>query len=415
MKLKIAMLSVHSCPLGKLGGENTGGMSVYIRELCRELGKRGHMVDVFTRAHEPGHDLVVELGQNARLIHLTAGEEEDIDKLAIYPHLSEFGREVEKFRKNDGARYDLIHSHYWLSGWAGRSLQQLWNVPHVTMLHTLGAVKNTLGLGKSEPDLRINCEKILVKSCQRIIAPTEREKEYMIQHYDALPETISIIPCGVNLDLFRSIEKESARNHLGFNGEEIILFVGRVVPLKGIDKLLMAMAYLEERQKLRLVVIGGDDHCQDEVERLKALSKNLQIHDAVTFLGLVDQEELPYFYSAADLCVFPSYYESFGLVGLESLACGTPVVATKVCGIENVIRQGETGYVVTDNAPHRLADKISLILSTAEAKTEAIRAIRASVTRYGWSNIADAIAKEYVAVINEYNEGMEKSLKASCA
>jgi D-inositol-3-phosphate glycosyltransferase len=415
MKLKIAMLSVHSCPLGKLGGENTGGMSVYIRELCRELGKRGHMVDVFTRAHESGHDLVVELGHNARLIHLTAGEEEDIDKLAIYPHLSEFGREVEKFRKNDGARYDLIHSHYWLSGWAGRSLQQLWNVPHVTMLHTLGAVKNTLGLGKREPDLRINCEKTLVKSCQRVIAPTEREKEYMIQHYDALPETISIIPCGVNLDLFRSIEKEIARNHLGFNGEEIILFVGRVVPLKGIDKLLMAMTYLEERQKLRLVVIGGDDHCRDEVERLKALSESLQIHDSVTFLGLVDQEELPYFYSAADLCVFPSYYESFGLVGLESLACGTPVVATKVCGIENVIRQGETGYVVTDNAPHRLANKIALILSTTKAKAEAIRAIRASVTRYGWSNIADAIAEEYVAVINEYTEGMQKSLKVSCA
>ena len=415
MTLKIAMLSVHSCPVGKLGGENTGGMSVYIRELCRELGRRGHLVDVFTRAHEPGHDQVVELGHNARLIHLAAGEEEDINKLAIYPHLSEFGREIEKFRKKEGARYDLIHSHYWLSGWAGKSLQQLWNVPHVTMLHTLGAVKNTLGLGKSEPDLRINCEKILVKSCQRVIAPTEREKEYMIRYYEAVPETISIIPCGVNLELFRSIEKKIARNHLGLNGEEIILFVGRVVPLKGIDKLLMAMTYLEERQKLRLVVIGGDDHCRDEIERLKALSESLQIHDSVTFLGLVDQEELPYFYSAADLCVFPSYYESFGLVGLESLACGTPVVATKVCGIENVIRQGETGYVVTDNAPRRLANKISLILSTPEARTKAIRAIRASVSRYGWSNIAESIAEEYKAVISEYTKGTQKNLAVAYA
>ena len=285
----------------------------------------------------------------------------------------------------------------------------------MTMLHTLGAVKNTLGLGKSEPDLRINCEKILVKSCQRVIAPTEREKEYMIRYYEAVPETISIIPCGVNLELFRSIEKKIARNHLGLNGEEIILFVGRVVPLKGIDKLLMAMTYLEERQKLRLVVIGGDDHCRDEIERLKALSESLQIHDSVTFLGLVDQEELPYFYSAADLCVFPSYYESFGLVGLESLACGTPVVATKVCGIENVIRQGETGYVVTDNAPRRLANKISLILSTPEARTKAIRAIRASVSRYGWSNIAESIAEEYKAVINEYTKGIQKNLKVAYA
>jgi D-inositol-3-phosphate glycosyltransferase len=413
MKLKISMISVHSCPLGKLGSKNTGGMSVYIRELCRELGGRGHSVDIFTRAHEPGHDHVVELGNNTRLIHVAAGREEEIDKLAIYPLLSEFGRKIENFRKSSGIRYDLIHSHYWLSGWVGKSMQQLWQVPHVTMLHTLGAVKNSVGLGKREPELRINCEKMLVNGCQRVISPTKREKQYLIRHYDAPSEAISIIPCGVNLDLFRSIEKDVARNRLGFNGEGIILFVGRIVPIKGIDNLLKAMTFLEQKQKLRLVVIGGDDHCQDEVERLKALSESLQIRDSVAFLGLVDQEELPYFYSAADLCVFPSYYESFGLVGLESLACGTPVVTTKVCGLEKVIRQGETGYVVKDNAPYRLAGKIALILSTTKADAEAIQAIRASVTRYSWSNIAEAIIKEYGSVLRENAGGHESGHRLS--
>ncbi len=402
MQLKIAMLSVHSCPLGKLGGENTGGMSVYIRELCRELGRQGHLVDIYTRAHEPIHDQIVELGKNARLIHLRAGQEEEIEKLAIYPHLAEFAREVENFRKHNGLHYDLIHSHYWLSGWIGKWMQRWWDIPHITMLHTLGAVKNAIGIGMNEPDLRINSEKALVRDCNRIIAPTEREKEYLIHYYDASPKAITVIPCGVNLELFRSVEKEIARNYLGLDGKGIILFVGRIVPLKGIDKLLMAMPYLENGQRLKLLVIGGDEYCQDEMKRLKSLAQSLQIHDSVSFLGLVKQEELPYFYSAADLCVLPSYYESFGLVALESLACGTPVVVTKVGGLESVIRQGDTGYVVLDNTPFRLANKMALLLSMSNKK-EAISSIRASVTKFSWSKIAEAIVNEYRAVLSSYS------------
>ena len=398
MQLKIAMLSVHSCPLGKLGGENTGGMSVYIRELCRELGRRGHLVDVYTRTHEPVHEQIVELDKNARLIHLKAGQKEETDKLAIYPHLADFVCEVESFRKHNGLHYDLIHSHYWLSGRVGQWLQRRWNIPHITMLHTLGAVKNAIGIGMNEPDLRITSEKALIKDCQRIVAPTEREKEYLIHYYDASPQAISVIPCGVDLELFRSVERQIARSYLGLDGERIILFVGRIVPIKGIEKLLMAMSCLEKRQRLKLVVIGGDEYSQDEAERLKGLSQSLQIHDSVTFLGLVKQEKLPYFYSAADLCVLPSYYESFGLVALESLACGTPVVATKVGAMESVIRQGETGYVVIDNAPQSLADKIALLLSMSKA--QAISTIRDSVTKFSWSNIAEAMVNEYRTVLS---------------
>jgi len=389
------MLSVHSCPFGELGAENTGGMSVYIRELCKELGRRGHIVDVFTRTHEPIHDQIIEFGQNARLIHLKAGDEEDTNRLKIYPYLSEFSRQVDKFSRQNGYHYDLIHSHYWLSGWVGRQLQQWWDIPHVTMFHTLGAVKNAVDTGIREPEVRIKSEKEIIKDCHRIIAPTGTEKDYLINYYNASPETISIIPCGVNLDIFRIIEKEIARNSLGFNGEGIILFVGRIVPIKGIDKLLMALNHLENIERLRLLVIGGDKNCQDEVNRLRRLSKSLKIESSVTFLGLVEQEKLPYFYSAADICVFPSHYESFGLVALESLACGTPVVATDVGGIRSVVRDGETGYIVLDNVPQLLAEKITLALSTPRAKTDASCSIRESVFKFSWSNIAEATLQEY--------------------
>ncbi len=400
MQLKIAMLCVHSCPLGKLGGENTGGMSTCIQELCRELGRRGHLVDVYTRAHEPVHDQVVELGRNARLIHLKAGQEEEIDKLAIYPHLAEFASEIEAFRKKKGIHYDLIHSHYWLSGWVGKWMQKWWDVPHITMFHTLGAVKNAVTIGRSEPPLRIDSEKAVIKACHRVIAPTEREKENLICYYGASPEAITVIPCGVNLDLFKSVEKVIARSYLGLDGEEIILFVGRIVPLKGIDKLLMAMPYLKNGKSVKLLVIGGDEYCHDEMRRLKSLALSLQIQDCVSFLGLVKHEELPYFYSAADLCVLPSFYESFGLVALESLACGTPVVGTNVGVLGQVIRQGETGYVVADNAPSRLADKIALLLSMPNKLDNG--SIRAAAMEFSWSKIAELMINEYRAVLCDY-------------
>jgi len=403
------MLSIHSCPLGKVGGENTGGMSVYIRELAHELGRRGHLVDVYTRIHEAAHDEIAEIGKNVRLIHLKAGEKE-IEKLAIYYYLDDFAHNLENFRKQNGPRYDLIHSHYWLSGLIGKRLQQWWGIPHVMGFHTLGAVKNAIGIGEGEPDLRINAEKELVRDCHRIIASTLKGKKDLIDYYDASPETISVIPCGVNLDLFRPIGRETARCYLGLKEERIILFVGRIIPLKGIDNLLKAMSYLERKEGIKLVVIGGDEHCQTEVERLKDLSRSLKIQESVTFLGLVKQEILPFFYSAANLCVVPSHYESFGLVVLESLACGTPVVATRVGGAESVIRHGETGYVVRNNDSCHLADKIALFLSTSNGDTD-VGTVRASVVNYSWSDITEAILAEYRNVLRDFSARVRKEIQ----
>ena len=394
-RLNIAMLSVHSCPLGKLGSRDTGGMSVYVRELAAELGRRGHSVDVYTRAHDRSDDQIVQLGENARVIHLKVGEIEPIHKLVLYSRLDDVACAVESSRKRQDVRYDLIHSHYWLSSWVGRQLQVWWDVPHITMFHTLGAVKNAIGVGEDEPDLRIVTEKELVKGCDRVVAATEAEKSALISHYDGAPEAITVVPCGVNLDSFRIAEKATARQRLGFNGGNIILYVGRIEPLKGLDRLLEAVSLVDSSEGLQLVVVGGDEESQSEVESLKTLSRSLEIQDSVTFAGSVRHEDLPHYYSAADVCVVPSHYESFGMVALESLACGTPVVSTRVGGIDGIILPGLSGYVAKDNSSHGLAAGISAILSGSDAGLGHAEAIRASVAGLGWSNVADAIIDEY--------------------
>ncbi|HLB27992.1 MAG TPA: glycosyltransferase [Dehalococcoidales bacterium] len=401
-ELKIAMLSVHSCPVGTLGSRDTGGMSVYIVELASALGKLGHLVDVYTRVHDPRDRQIYALGKDVSLIHLKAGEDEQIHKLAVYPHLPDFACGLEAFRKENNLQYDIVFSHYWLSAWVGEYLQQWWHIPHLTMFHTLGAVKNTTGIGEDEPELRTETEKEMARSCYHIIAPTEREKEGIVQHYGASAQKISVVPCGVNLELFRPVDKDKAKRELGLGNDRIILFVGRIEAVKGIEQLVRAVSYLQNKRGSRLVIIGGDDASHHETEKLSTLAGELSIEDKITFVGSVRQERLPYYYSAADVCVISSYYESFGLVALESLACGTPVVATDVGGSRSIIREGETGYVVADNEPHHLAEKIDLLLSRRSPDINSALSIRASVSRYSWPNIAEAIVGEFQNVLDSF-------------
>lgn len=408
-QLRIAMLSAHSCPVGKLGTKDTGGMSVYIRELACELARMGHLVDIYTRVHDPKDRQIYELCRNARLIHLKAGQDEEIRKLVVYSHIPDFARNLEGFRKDNRLGYDLIFSHYWLSGVAGGRLQPIWRVPHMIMFHTLGAVKNTVNEqlypvpAESEPELRLEMEKRLTHECHRVIAATEKEKEALVRHYEASSDRISVVPCGVNLEQFKVLDKGAARRHLGLGDDRLILCVGRIDPLKGVDKLVKALHHLRGIPELRLIVIGGGEDSQSEVEQLRKLAHNIGVNDAVTFRGLVRHEELPYYYSAADVCVVPSYYESFGLVALESLACGTPVVATDVGDLRRVIRQGETGYVVRDNAPRSLADKISLVIARSNVDTESRLRIRESVSGFGWPSVAEAVVGHCRQVLAEYS------------
>lgn len=399
-QLKIAMLSTHSCPLGKLGGKDTGGMSVWVREVAAAWGRWGHSVDVFTRAKDLKDTHIVSLGDNARLVHLPAGNTGEISKLDLYDFLPDFTENVERFRIENGFNYDVVMSHYWLSGQAGDILQQKWDVPHIIMFHTLAAEKNTLIVGEPEPELRLRTEKALSRACRYIIAATPQEKKALIKHYEAKAESIFVIPCGVNMEMFQPVDKLNARETIGFDGGKLVLYVGRIEALKGIDNLIKAIPLLPKNQDASLFIVGGDEYSRPEIERLKRFAYGLGVAEKVSFTGLVKQEQLLYYYSSADVCVSPSYYESFGLTPLESLACGTPVVATDVGAAKDIITNKTAGYVIPDSAPCRLAYKIGLVLSRRPA---AAGQIRLNAERFSWENTARASLKVCRKAITKYS------------
>jgi D-inositol-3-phosphate glycosyltransferase len=403
-RLNIAILSVHSSPLGQPGTGDTGGMSIYIRELTRVLSKMGHKLDIYTRVQDSVTPEIIELDLNSRQIHILAGEPVDMDKLLIYSHVPDFASKVEIFRRINGLRYDLIFSHYWLSGIAAQYLHALWQVPYVLMFHTLGVIKNAIGIGEDEPDLRLTTEGCLANECDLTIATTQKEKSALIHYYDVSEDKISVIPCGVNLDLFHPLDKSQSRKLLGLGDENIILFIGRIERLKGIDKLIRALPSLSH-YKPRLLIVGEDGNRQGEMLFLKNLAADLGVSSSISFSGLIDYFQLPLYYSSADVCVLPSYYESFGLVPLESLACGTPVVVTDVGDWKHIIRQGQTGYVVSDNNPQVLAENISSVLAHNNSVLNNPFVIRDSILNYNWKQIASSIENEFYRLLVNTHSG----------
>ena len=409
----IAMISVHSSPLGKLGTQDTGGMSVYIRELSRQLGLRGHGVDIFTRGgdgHAPGE--VLRISENVRLVPLEMGPAANAPKTALYPHLFGFFRGMDRFQRQEGIFYDLIHSHYWLSGQVGRRARQAWGIPHITTFHTLGAVKNLVCGPESEPEVRIAVERNLAAASDRVLVTSDREKENLTRLYAADPNRIAVAPCGVNLGVFRPMDRASARRRIGAGADDqLALYVGRFAPEKGLDRLLQAVARLKHLPNLRLVVVGGDGEQDAAHRQMKAVSRACGIADRVVFRGRVEQEVLPWYYSAADLLALPSSYESFGMVALESLACGTPVAATRVGAMEDLLREAQNGRLARDLRPSSLADAIEALLKDRAAPRQTAEAIRRSVVRYSWSRVA----AEVLQIYNDSLTDAEDALAAAAA
>jgi D-inositol-3-phosphate glycosyltransferase len=370
-------------------------MSVYIRELARQLGQRGHRVDIFTLLRPGDHRPVVKLFKNVRLIHLGIRNNGNISKQEIYHYLSNILHSLEKFRQADNRNYDIIHSHYWLSGLLGNWTQEIWKRPNMVMFHTLGAVKNSTAVGKPEPELRIAVEKEIMRNCQRIVVPTKGEKKRLLSYYPVATDKIGIVPCGVDLNLFRPIDKMTARNILGLKPDEtILLYVGRFDPLKGLDRLLEAMVHLNNyHPRLRLMIVGGDGKEAPEYRYLMNNAKIFGIDNKVVFTGRVEQDHLPPYYGSADALIIPSYYESFGLVGLEALACGRPVVSTPVGAMKGIISRDKTGLLIQNSSPQNLARGIESIIS--DGWVAPADKIRESVLGYSWSAVASAIIEEY--------------------
>jgi D-inositol-3-phosphate glycosyltransferase len=408
--MNIAMLSVHTCPLAALGGKETGGMNVYVRELARALSQRGHRVDIFTRSQDPTvpHEVPgLEIG--ARVFHIPAGPEAPYNKNRLFDYLPEFAQGVRAEVEHENVRYDVYHAHYWLSGWVARELQRDQPAPIVQMFHTLGAMKNQVALGHTdrETERRLVIEREIMRFADRIVAATPRDRQQMIDLYDAPRNKISIISPGVDLNLFHPLDIPDTKQY--FKDDHTVLFVGRIDPIKGIDTWFRAMKLVVEedpslRGRLCVCLIGGDideDVPDEEFARLQALKDELGIADVVAFLGKRSQDALPYYYASADVIVMPSRYESFGMAALEAMACGTPVVASDVGGLSFIVRDGETGFLVPEGHARAMADCLSRILHDPELRARLGKRGVEVARQYAWTRIADQIEALYCEVTDK--------------
>ncbi len=414
---RIAMLSVHTCPLAMLGGKKTGGMNVYVRDFSRELGRQDVQVDVFTRSQDTSSLFIShDLGFGGRVIHINAGPEEPIPVIDTADHLDTFTDGVLAFAESEGIQYDIIHSHYWLSGLVAEKLQERWErdgryVPIVHMFHTLGHMKNHIANDDSQraSQRRLDGENHVITAVDRIIGATPAEEAQLHWLYKGIDmEKVRIIPPGVDLTRFTPIDKAVAKAHVGIpSHHKNLIFAGRIEPLKGIDTLLKAICLIRGRHP-RLVddvcvaIIGGDPWatCPDaEMARLQQMRHDLGIGDLVTFIGAKDQEILPYYYAAAEAVIMPSHYESFGMVALEAMAMGTPVIASEVGGLAFLVKDGRNGYLVPSRNPEALAERIYELLTNQTCHWELSRYARENAQQYDWKNIVAQMLLVYEELI----------------
>ncbi|MQG40936.1 MAG: glycosyltransferase family 1 protein [SAR202 cluster bacterium] len=369
-------------------------MNVYVRQLASALGNMGMEIDIFTREHPDVVNRIETIGPNVRVIHIAAGDTE-AHVGELYAHLPAFLKQLNAFREEEGLEYDVIHSHYWLSSWVGRELSQAMGVPHLVTFHTLGLIKMQSRAGEVEQPERPVVEAEVMASADRIIAFSPHERDAMARLYGADAAKVSLVPCGVDLSVFRPLDQKAVRDRLGLNGEKILLYVGRVEPLKGLDLLVETAAQMDSEDGVRVIVVGADVNGDREMDRVKLLAKERDLEGQIDFVGQVDHKELPLYYNAADVCVVPSYYESFGLVALESMACGTPVVATRVGGLSTIIQHGRTGYLKPWRCPDAFANSVEMIISSDGLQQSMGTAARKHAEGMGWDTIASMMWDEY--------------------
>jgi D-inositol-3-phosphate glycosyltransferase len=404
VSLRVAVLSVHTCPLAVLGGKETGGMNVYVRELARELARMRVRADIFTRSQNPAIPRVSVISDEVRVVHLPAGPEAPMARERVHAHLDEFVDGVEAFRIAHGLDYDLLHGHYWLSGAVGLALRARWGVPLVQMFHTLGRLKNdaTRNGAEREPDLRIAEETRIVDAADRLVAATVVERAHLVSHYGAAADRIAVIPCGVDTELFAPGDQAAARAALRLDARPRLLYVGRLAPIKGLETLLDSMARLRARgSDAQLCIVGGDaDETLDGHEgELRARLNRLDLGDSVTFVGAQPQARLRDWYVAADATVLPSYYESFGMVALEAMACGSPVVASRVGGLQTTVRDRVTGLLVPDHDAGALAATLEDVLDDADLRWRLGREGVRWAAQHRWPCVAEAVCREYAGLV----------------
>jgi glycosyltransferase involved in cell wall biosynthesis len=403
--IRIAMISEHASPMALLGGEDAGGQNVYVDELSRQLGHSGYKVDVFTRKDSSKAAFIYDWAPGVRIINVPAGPAEPLKKDMLLQHMPEFRDSMVRFAKSQNIHYDLVHAHFWMSGWVGCELKREWSVPLVQTFHALGIIKRIhQGQADTSPAERFEIERRIVAEADQIIATCPAEQDDLQNYYEGKTDHITIIPCGVNAELFHPIDRHQARTEVGLAQEEkVVLYVGRVLPRKGIDNVISGFAELAQRVSypLRLMIVGGESDAampdnDPELGRLADLAESLRVRHLVSFAGRRPQAVLPLYYSACDVCVTTPWYEPFGMVPLEAMGCGAPVIAAKVGGLKYSVVDAVTGYLVPPKDPSSLANRLETLLERDDLRLRLGNNAQRRVERwFTWPKVTARIADVY--------------------
>lgn len=403
--VRVAFLSEHASPLALRGGTDAGGQNVYVDEVARGLGRSGHRVDIFTRRDSQDLPEIIAHAPGVRIVHLTAGPARAIPKDELWPLMPTFRDALRAFARRDGARYDLIHGNFWMSGWVATALRREWDVPVVQIFHATGKTKRRhQGAADTSPDERIAIEEGIVRDADRLIAQCPAECDELIDDYGADPARVATIPSAVNTRLFRPTDRDEARRRLDLDPRAaIVVYVGRMLPRKDVRNVVRAVALLARQGDVpvRLLVVGGETTTPDpvatpEIGEIRRLAAELGIADRVVCTGQRQPGELRWYYGAGDVAVTTPWYEPFGLTPLEGMACGRPVIGSAVGGITYTIADGVTGFLVPPRDPAALAARLHTLLADPALREQMGRAARERVAReFTWETVAERTARLY--------------------
>ena len=407
-KKHIALISVHGDPAIEIGREEAGGQNVYVRQVGEALAQLGWQVDMFSRRVSADQETIVEHSSNCRTIRLTAGPVEFVPRDHGFQYLPEFVDQLIKFQKEAGINYDLVHTNYWLSGWVGMELKKRLGIKQVHTYHSLGVIKyKTIENIPLVASQRLLVEKEILETVERIVATSPQEQEHMRSLVSQKGE-IDIIPCGTDIQQFGSVTKEAARTRLEIAPEtKVVLYVGRFDPRKGIETLVRAVGESKfyESKQLQLIIGGGctpGNSDAKERDRIAGIVNELDMDKCTSLPGCLSREILPAYYAAADVCVVPSHYEPFGLVAIEAMACGTPVVASDVGGLQFTVVNEETGLLVPPQNVPAFNHAIDQILSHPEWQQELGKAAKKRVIdKFSWHGVASQLDKLYTQLLQQ--------------
>ncbi len=422
-KSTYALISVHGDPAAPIGEEGSGGQNVYVREVGIALAELGCQIDMFTRRQHPDQAAIVHHAPGCRTIRLDAGPAEYIHRNELFQYLPDYVEAWLDFQKKEGRTYELLHTNYWLSAWVGMQLKAKLKIPQVHTYHSIGAVKfKTTGESPEIAQTRLDVEKTLLEQADCVVSTSPNE-EADLRKLVSKKGNVKIIPCGTDTQRYGLGNQEQAREQLGLDPDmPMVAYVGRFDPRKGIDTLIRAWAKLSDfsassdsaqTPKGQVYIVGGsrpgsaDD---EETTRLKSLVKELGLEETIVFTGRVSDADLLLYYTAANVCVIPSHYEPFGLVALEAMASGTPVIASDVGGLRYTVRPNVTGLLVPPKDPEALAEALSQVFEHPELWKRYGDAAQEHVQKvFSWSGVAAQLKELYLSL----EKPVESSLEAS--